>query len=193
MLRACQGRAEVKPVLLLIAVGAMSACSKSEPDVSARNASVAEVAEQVRGATSEPGFIKPGKWLSSVTMEDVSAPGMPPQVREQMQGMLAQRQAYESCLTPEDAKRPKEDFFVSKDSSCRYEHFTMGDGKIDARMNCSHEGMKQVMTLNGSYSPDTYKMTMDTKMEGGPESMAGMSMRMRVDAKRVGECEARKS
>ena len=183
----------MKPVLLLLAVGALCACSRSEPDVSARNASVAEVAEQVRDATSEPGFIRPGKWLSSVTMEDVSAPGMSEQVREQMQGMLAQHQAYESCLTPEEAKRPKEDFFVSKDGSCRYEHFTMGGGKIDARMNCSQEGMKQVMNLNGSYSPDTYKMTMETKMEGGPAAMSGMSMRMRVDAKRVGECEAKQS
>lgn len=183
----------MKPFLLLVALGGLCSCSKSEPDVNARNASVAEVAQQVRDATDAPGFIKPGKWLSSVTMEEISAPGMPAQVREQMQGMLAQRQAYENCLTPEEAKRPKEDFFVSKDNSCRYEHFTMGGGKIDARMNCSQEGIKQVMNLNGSYSPETYKMTMETRMEGGPAAMSGMSMRMRVDAKRVGECEAKQS
>jgi hypothetical protein len=177
--------------LLLVALGASCACSKSEPEVNARNASVAEVAEQVSGATSEPGFIKPGKWLSSVTMEDFSAPSMPAQVREQMRGMMAQHQAYESCLTPEQAKRPKEDFFAGKSNSCRYEHFTMGGGKIDAQMKCEHEGMQQVMNMSGAYSPETYKMTMETRTEGGPESVSGMSMRMRVDAKRVGECEAK--
>jgi hypothetical protein len=187
------GESDVKQFLLLVALGGLCACSRSEPDVDARNASVAEVAEQVRGATDEPGFIRPGKWLSSVIMEDVSAPGMPAQVREEMQGMLAGHQAYESCLTPEQAKRPKEDFFAGKDNSCRYEHFTMGGGKIDARMRCSREGMTQLMELHGAYSPDTYQMRMETKAEGGPRQVAGMTMRMRVDAKRVGECEAKQS
>ena len=180
-------------VAFVLLIGALCACSRSDPDVNARNASVAEVAEQVRDATSEPGFIKPGKWLSSVAMEELSAPGMPPQVREQMQGMLAQHKAYESCLTPEEAQRPKEDFFAGKDNSCRYEHFTMGGGKIDATMRCSQGGMSQVMNLGGSYSPESYRMTIETKTEGGPAATSGMSMRMRVDAKRVGECEAKRT
>ena len=175
-------------VLLICAAGA---CSRSEPDVDARNASVAEVAEQVRGATGEQGFVRPGKWLSQVTVEDVSAPGLPAQVRDQMQGMMAKQSSYESCLTPEQAKRPKEDFFAGKDNQCRYEHFTMGDGKIDARMKCSTEGMSQTMEMAGTYSPEAYNMRMTTKAEGMPGPASEMSMRMRVDAKRVGECNAK--
>ena len=182
----------MRTAFIVLACG-LSACSHSEPDVEARNASVAEVAEQVRDATGEDGFVRPGKWLSEVTLEDVSAPGMPAQVREQMQGMMARQSSYESCLTPEDVKRPKEDFFAGKDNQCRYEHFTMGGGKIDARMKCSQDGMSQVMEMAGTYSPDAYQMRMTTKAEGMPAPASGMSMRMRVDAKRVGECEAKRT
>lgn len=179
--------------LLLVAVCALCACSKSAPDVNAQNASVAEVAKQVRDATNAPGFIKPGKWLSSVTMEDVSVPGMPPEARQHMQGMIAEHKAYESCLTPEQTTRPSENFFAGKDNECVYEHFTMSGGKIDARMRCGHDGMNQVMDLSGTYSSDNYQMRMTTKTDGGPGPVSGMTMRMRVDAKRVGECEAKQS
>ena len=176
-------------VALILLVMPLAACG-DEPDVNARNASVAEVAEQVRNATSDPQFIRPGKWLSQVTMEDVSAPGVPPQVREHMQGMLKGRQSYESCLTPEEAGRPNERFFAGGDNQCRYEHFRMGEGKIDAKMVCSEGGGTQVMDMAGTYSPDSYQLRMSTRTEfpGGPAQ--GMTMRMRVDAKRVGECEA---
>ena len=165
----------MRPAFVLLA-GALAACSGSDPDVDARNASVGEVAEQVRGATGEQGFVRPGKWVSEVTVEEISAPGMPAQVREQMKGMMAKRNSYESCLTPEEAKRPKEDFFAGKDNQCRYEHFTMGDGKIDARMQCSHEGMTQTMEMAGTYSPDSYKMVMSSKSGGMPGPAADMSM-----------------
>lgn len=180
-------------VALLVLVVGLSACGRSEPDVDARNASVAEVAEQVRGASKEAGFIRPGKWLSRITLEDVSAPGVPEQVRDQMKGMMAGQKAYESCLTPEQAKRPNEDFFTGAESNCRYDHFRMGDGKIDAKMQCKQGGVTQVMELDGSYSPDSYQMRMTTNTAGAAGAVAGMSMKMRVDSKRVGECGAAQS
>lgn len=178
---------------LLLVVVALAACGKSDPDVDARNASVAEVAEQVRDATKDGNFIRAGKWLSQVTLVDVSAPGMPPEAREQMKGMLAKQNSYESCLTPEEAKRPKEDFFARGDNQCRYEHFTMGGGKIDAKMRCSHQGVSQVMEMTGRYSPDAYQMNMSTRTEGTTGPASDMTMKMRVDAKRVGECNAKQA
>lgn len=176
---------------LLLPTVVLTACN--QPDVDARNASVAEVAEQVRNASDEPGFIRPGQWLSQVTMESVSAPNLPPQVREQMQGMVKGRQSYESCLAPDQAGRPDERFFAGGDSQCRYEHFQMGDGRIDAKMQCKEGAATQVMELDGTYSPDRYQLRMATRTElpGGPAE--GMTMRMRVDAKRVGECGAKQA
>ena len=126
-------------------------------------------------------------------MESVSAPNLPPQVREQMQGMLKGQQSYQSCLAPDQAGRPDERFFAGGDSQCRYQHFRMGDGKIDAKMQCKEGAATQVMDLDGTYSPDRYQLRMATTTElpGGPSE--GMTMRMRVDAKRVGECGAKQT
>lgn len=165
----------------------LAACN-SEPEVSVRNASVEEVANQVAEATGDEGnFIRPGKWSSTMTIEELAAPGMPPEFAERMKSTMGAGQSAESCLTEEDAKKPNEDFFAGKNNQCRYEYFKMGDGKIDARMNCSQGAATQVMEMNGSYSPDTYRMRMSTTTEGASRT-GGMTMKMRIDAKRIGEC-----
>ena len=44
------------------------------------------------------------------------------------------------------------------------------------------------MVLTGDYQPDSYSMAMTaTNVGGGP--MEQMVMKMRVDAKRIGECD----
>lgn len=179
-----------RSVLALVLLAA--ACNK-EPEVNVRNASVEEVANQVAAATSDEGnFIKPGKWLSKMTVEELSAPGMPKEFADRMKSAMGQARESESCLTEEEAKKPKEDFFAGRDNQCRYDHFKMGGGKIDAKMRCAQGGTAQVMAMDGSYSPDSYNMRMSTTTEGkGPTG--GMTMRMRIDAKRVGECAKTKA
>ena len=176
------------PIVMALSA-ALAACS-NEPEVDARNASVAEVAEQVREATDGEQFVRPGMWQSKVTIEQLEMPGMPPEMAERMKAMMAQHQerTSESCLTEEQAKRPNEDFFAGKDNNCRYEHFTMGGGKIDAKMRCSADGgASQVMEMAGTYSPDTYQMRMATRTEGA--GTPGMTMKLKVDSKRIGVCD----
>jgi uncharacterized protein DUF3617 len=177
-----------RTIVLLAAVIPLAACD-SGPEVSATNATGQEVAEKVAKAGGTGEFVRPGKWASKVTIEDMSMPGMPPEAKAHMQGVIGRADTHESCLTPEEAKRPKEDFFAGTNKNCRYEHFNMGNGKIDAVMKCTEEGMGQTMTMAGTYSPDTYQMTMAMKSEGGAAAASGMTMKMRVDAKRVGECD----
>lgn len=169
-------------------VGA-TACGRGEPEVDARNASVEEVAEQVREAGDGAELIRAGKWVSTVAFEEMTAPGMPPEATEQLRRMVGEGRRYESCLTAEQTQRPREDFFAGRNNQCRYEHFTMKDGEIDARMRCSQGDIAQVMEMAGTYSPDSYTMRMTTRFEGAPEPASGMRMRMRVDAQRVGQCD----
>ena len=178
-------------MIAAVSLALLSSCGEPEGGVEARNASVEEVADQVREAGNGEQFIRPGKWVSTVTFEEMTAPGMPPQAVEQMRQMMGEGQRYESCLTEEQAQRPSEDFFAGNNNQCRYEHFTMRGGKIDAEMRCSQgEGeISQVMEMEGSYSPDSYDMRMTTSLEGAPAPASGMRMRMRVDAERVGECD----
>jgi hypothetical protein len=47
------------------------------------------------------------------------------------------------------------------------------------------------MQMAGNYSPNSYDMKMSMKQEGGESTAAGMTMTMKVDAKRIGECDAK--
>lgn len=170
---------------------ALAAACTSEPEVDATNASVAEVAEQVRDAAGDDRFIQPGRWVSTVRFEAIEAPGMPEGAARQMQGMMGDGRSVESCLTEEQARRPGEDFFAGPGSDqCRYDHFAMKDGTIDAQMRCSQNGVTQVMDMDGTYAPDRYAMRVQTRLEGAPAPASGMTMRMRIEARRTGECEA---
>ena len=178
-----------RAAIFIAALTPLAACDGG-PEVDARNATPEEVAEQVREATDDEQFVRPGKWQSKVTIEELEMPGMPAEVAAGMKKMMAQHQerTSESCLTEEDAKRPNEDFFAGKDNNCRYEHFTMGGGKIDAKMRCSADGgASQVMEMAGTYSPESYQMRMATRTEGA--GTPGMTMKLKVDSTRIGACD----
>ena len=62
--------------------------------------------------------------------------------------------------------------------------------KIDLKLNCKHPQAVQTMAMVGSYSPEAYTMTMTmTNAGGGPAGE--MTMKMKVDAKRIGECDGK--
>jgi hypothetical protein len=185
----------VKRAATLLAFAALAACN-SDPQVDAKNASVAEVAEKVRKSGAGEAFVRPGLWESKITIEQLDLPGMPPEMAGKMKQMMAQNQpqAIKNCLTPEDVKKPKEDFFAGQNKGCRYDRFTMGGGKIDAVMRCGGEQGAQVMEMAGTYSPDAYRMQMSNKVEAAAKGAQGaMAMRLRIDARRVGECSGKEA
>jgi hypothetical protein len=177
-------------LLLLTAAAALAACNKS-PTVKATNATPEEVAKKVQESGADQSMVRPGLWESKVTIEKFDVPGMPPAMATRMKSMMAENQehGFQTCLTPEDVKKPKEDFFAGKNNECRYDHFTMGGGKIDAVMHC---GKGQTMQMAGTYSPDSYQMQTSMSATADKDDQAsGMQMQMRVDARRVGECSAK--
>ena len=167
----------------------LAACNKS-PEVKAKDASVAEVANKVREAGADQSMVRPGLWQSKVTIDQFDMPGIPVEMAQRMKSMMAQQQEHGSrtCLTSEDVKRPKEDFFAGKNNQCRYDHFTMGNGKIDAVMHCGKGDSAQVMQMAGTYSPDSYQLQMSMKTTAAQGEASGMAMKMRVESKRIGEC-----
>lgn len=184
-------------MLLLCAAGAMmlAACNNA-PEIDEKNASVGEVAAKVRQASGDEGFVRPGEWTSHVTIEEFSVPGLSADMAKNMRAAMARQGAndFKSCLTEEEAKKPKGDFFTGNDQ-CRYDHFKMGGGKIDAAMRCDGgpAGGQQVMTMTGTYGPEQYamQMTMNAGQAAGTGNAAkGMTMKMRVESKRIGECTA---
>lgn len=172
-----------RAALLISLALPLAACGS--PTVDEKNASVEEVSEKVREASRNDGLVRPGKWVSTVSIERMDMPGVPPQQAEQMKRMVEQSHTTQTCLTPDEARQPQGELFGGNEN-CRYDHFTMRRGKIDAEMRCTIPGATQVMEMAGTYSPDAYQMRMKSRTEGtGGE---GMTMQMKVEAKRVGEC-----
>ena len=166
----------------------LAACNKG-PQVNLKNASGNEVSQAVTqsGVMDSAQMVEPGLWQSKVTIKEMNIPGLPPEYADKMKQQIAQNQQQTSrhCITPEDVKKPKADFFGGN-KSCKYDHFTMGAGKIDIAMVCKEAGATQTMAASGSYTPTSYSMDMSSNASGGGES--GMTMKMHVDSSRVGEC-----
>jgi hypothetical protein len=108
-----------------------------------------------------------------------------------MKSMMGGTHTTESCLTPEEAKQPGPGFFAGN-NQCRYDHFTMGGGKIDAEMHCTEGGNSNAMQMTGTYSPEAYEMHMKSTSQGG-EAGQSINMEMTVQAKRIGECTGKES
>ena len=169
----------------------LAACDNS-PRVEAENASIEEVAGKVRAANEGSAMIvRPGQWESSVQLESIDVPGMPPEAVAQMKKTMARvATGHKSCLTKEQAMKPKEDFFAGASSNCRYDKFSMDDGKMSGIMRCTSPqgGGTQLIDFDGAYSPESYEMRMTSTVEGA--SPAGpMKMVMHMTSKRTGECD----
>jgi hypothetical protein len=170
----------------------LAACDNS-PKVELKNATGNEVAKAVTtsGVMTSDTMVEPGEWQSKVSILEMNIPGMPPQYASKMKQMMAERQqeTTKHCLTKEDVKKPKEGFFAGEDKSCRYAHFSMGGGKLDIQMVCNEEGSTRTTNMAGSFTPTSYSMDMASNATEGAQ--AGMSMKMHVDAQRIGECTSK--
>jgi hypothetical protein len=170
----------------------LAACGggSTTPTVVATNASVAEVASKVDAATGGSTFVSPGHWQGTMAISEISIPGMPAELAKTMKTQMGGSRTFESCLTPDEAKRPKGEFFGAEQRGCTYEHFTMAGGTIDAVMKCTRGPTTQTMTMKGSYSPDTYRMSVTSVAKGdaaaGPAT--NMTIAMTMDGRRTGDC-----
>ena len=161
---------------------AIAGCN-SKSSVEAKNESVEAVASKVAASNIKP---RPGRWESSLKIESLDMPGVPPQARDAMNSAMAANKAYFTCLTPAQANRPDASFFQKAATGCTYDHFTMAGGKLDAEVTCHRGPAPAKMTMQGSYGTDNYavRVSSQTKMSTG----AQMNMTMAITSHRVGEC-----
>jgi hypothetical protein len=171
---------------VLFAPLALAACN-SQPGVTATNASVAEVSNKVDAALDGGQFVSPGRWETRLSVAEMTMPNMPPQFAERMKSHMGQGQVHASCLSAEDVKKPKGDFFGAQ-KDCRYDHFKMAGGTIDAKMICASPEGTRTMSMTGNYTNDSYHMAMSSEGGDSKGPMGAMSMKMVIDAKRTGAC-----
>ena len=176
-------------VCVIASVLCLAACNKG-PKVDLHNASGNQVAQAVKqsGMMNSGSPIEPGLWETKATYSEIDIPGLPPQYAEKMKQDMAMGRDKPShhCIKPEDVKQPSESFFGA-DKDCKFQHFTMGGGKMDVAMLCKAEGTTRTMNMSGTYTPTTYSLDMAMNASGeGQES--GMSIKGHIESHRVGEC-----
>lgn len=169
-------------IAIVAATAALGACSR-EPEVSAHNASIAEVAEAAKGATK----IEPGKWRTTVSVEKMEMPGAPPQVAEMMRQQTGKAaQSSEMCITKEQAEKPPQELLGSAAKDCRYEKFEMKGGALDAVMVCKQAGNEMRSTVRGSYGGTRYDLAGTAEMSTAGQKMIVSS---KVVGERIGDCD----
>lgn len=173
-------------VLATAATFALGGCKKNSVEV--KNASPEAVASKVAASSIKP---RPGQWQSTVKIDKMDIAGIPPEAKAMMQQRLGQAHTATSCLTAAQADKPDASFFQQANKDCTYDHFSMESGKIDAKMTCKRGGASQTMTMNGSYSTETYNLTVNTQGEAQPGMP--MTMAMTVASKRVGDCTGKEN
>ena len=175
--------------LLITALIPLAACNKGGPTVSATNASEAEVKAKVAAATGGADMISPGRWEGTMTINEMKMPKLPADQQATLAGKIGGTQPIVSCVTEEQVKEKKAFFAGGKrdDKSCTYSRFNMGGGKIDAAMTCKNPGGNMNAQMTGTFSSDAYHMEMASNTDSS-SPYAAMSMKMTIDAKRVGAC-----
>lgn len=180
MKQLCMGAGIVLATLVLAGCG-------EKKTVEVKNASPGDVAAQVANADIH---LIPGAWETEIRTADFQIEGMPPEAAARMKQAMAQSKGAAStvrtCVTPEKAAHPDRDFFKGN-KDCKYKDFTLGGGKLSGTMECNGErGSATTMTVNGTYTPDSYAM--DMTMKGNDDGRA-ISMHMVATSHHVGDCK----
>jgi hypothetical protein len=168
-------------ILPLIAVLALAGCKKE--GVVAKDESVESVAKKVAAANLKP---QAGRWESTMKIDKMEMANMPPAAQEAMNKRSNVSQTFASCLTQAEADKPDASFFQKGAQDCKYDHFVMEGGRIDAQMQCNQDNRKMKMTMSGTYSQTAY--TMNIKSEGEMQPGMPVAMDMSITARRTGEC-----
>lgn len=171
-------------VLPLGTIAMLAACNSS-PTVTANNATPQEVQQKV-AAAGNIQMISPGRWEGVVHVSEMKMPGLPPEAQARLASARGDQKIV-NCVTPEDVKASKASLFGGMNKECKYDHFALGDGKVDGTATCATGGGTMKTTISGTFSSDTYHL--DMRAEGtGPKASDTISMASSIDAKRVGEC-----
>lgn len=124
--------------------------------------------------------ITPGKWTTTVVIDDVSMAGAPPGVAAAMKGKPI---TTTYCVTPEQARQGVRGA-LKPQTGCAFTQFSVVGTRIATRMTCSRPGGTMTSVGSGTYTPDSFAMTSATTSTG----RMAMTMKSHAMGKRVGGC-----
>ena len=167
--------------LLLAGLATLGACKQQPADPASVDPGT--VASKVSAADPKP---QPGRWETTIRMDAVEMPNLPPEARAMMQHQAGTARMFATCLTPDQAARPAAGLFNQGASGCTYDQFTMADGRLDGSMTCQQGAQTIHITLAGNYGPDMYEVHTRSRINlpGGQPLTSSVSM----TAHRAGDC-----
>jgi hypothetical protein len=69
-----------------------------------------------------------------------------------------------ACIEEKDAKKPEPELFAGEGYECKYKSDYIRNGRINASLDCKRDAIKGdiMMTVQGSYTGDSFQATVDT-------------------------------
>lgn len=168
---------------------ALAACGGSADSVDADADGDGEITseEQTAAFNKSAEQIKPQPGKYKITMEFVSAEGMP----EEMQAIMGKgmNQSIERCLTPEEAEKGFGQPPEGEDERCKMEKYTLSGGDLEMAMQCKNKNGDVEMETNaaGKVTPTSQDLTITTKGDAGPLGDAAVTMKVKQE--RIGDCD----
>lgn len=168
----------MRKMTVIVGTLALAACGRDEPAPDANNAAIA--APVAAAAQIEPGLYRQATTL--LEMKDASLSEAEAAAAAKAIGTT---QSEDRCVTPEMVSDPKALIESDIAEDCTMQRSVWDAGKIDIALSCpKKEGMSGgQLALTGTYAADAYSINM--AMQGSDAEV----VRMRVDAKRLGDCQ----
>ena len=167
----------------------ISACSDKGADTDG-DGKVSEAEAQKELSQGGALAMKPGMWEVKMSFDSIDAPGLPEAAKAQMTKAMGSGMTVKSCLTQEQVEKPGADFFGGDASAnCSFEKLDRSGNTMSVQMTCKPQDKMVIASkMEGSFQPESYSMTMEQKASGTP--MGEMTMKGKIDGKRVGDCPA---
>lgn len=169
---------------------ALSACSSGGDADKDGDGNI--TAEEAKNELASGGAIimKPGEYEMKITFTELEAPGLPGATKDIMAREMTKGMTVKNCVTQEQIDNPSADMFGGQgDDTCKLDKFDRSGSSMTVAMTCTPPGgLKMVSSMKGSFAAESYTMDIEQKMTGMPTG--DMSMKGRVEAKRVGDCPA---
>lgn len=169
---------------------ALAACGDAPADDAPK--SVDEVAEAAAGLDKP----LPGEYTSNMELTEISIPGQPQSVTDQMKGMMGGQfsATSTSCVTQEQIDKGFKDRFLGmgedmQGSDCNFDEFTVDGSELNAKLACTAPGgVSTNIAMVGNIEPERQTIDMSMDMRGAQIPGGEMSMKMKVVSERTGDC-----
>ena len=168
--------------LTLAPLGLLAACGQEQAQPAAQTAAADAAANAVQP--------QPGLYKVTIKVNDISFPGMTGPMAQQAKAMFGGTgHVSEFCLTPEEAKKGREEFYKrTAEGNCKYEQFNATGGAMQAVMVCqTGQGMSARSEMKGTFSATRSDLSMKTQSQV-PGAPGGMTMDAQITSERVGDC-----